>query len=81
MYFPPIFFFRVPAWLVLVWWFATQFLSGLPQLIDPNPEISGGVAVWAHIGGFVAGLVFSRAFEDRALLAEHARYLRLQGYG
>jgi membrane associated rhomboid family serine protease len=60
--------FRIPAWAVLLWWFATQVLTGLPQLNQVNPEISGGVAVWAHVGGFVAGLVLVKLFENRTLV-------------
>ena len=60
--------FRIPAWAVLLWWFATQVLTGLPQLNQVNPEISGGVAVWAHVGGFVAGLLLVKLFEDRTLV-------------
>lgn len=56
------------AWVVLLWWFALQVLSGLPQLMQLNPEISGGVAVWAHVGGFVTGVVLIRLFEDRELV-------------
>lgn len=63
-----IFVFRVPAWAVLIWWFAVQVLTGLPQLNQMNPEISGGVAVWAHVGGFVAGVILVKLFEDRALV-------------
>src|SRR5689334_15491075 len=46
--------FRVPAWAVLLWWFFWQVVAGLPQLMTVNREVSGGVAVWAHIGGFLA---------------------------
>jgi membrane associated rhomboid family serine protease len=60
----------LPAWVVLIWWFAVQVLQGLPQLSPLRPEISGGVAVWAHVGGFVAGVVLVKAFENRALVAE-----------
>lgn len=80
MFFPPIFLFFVPAWLVLGWWFFTQFYTGLPQLFATNPEVSGGIAVWAHIGGFLAGMTFGRAFEDRELIMEHRRFLHLKGY-
>lgn len=65
-------FFRVlpiPAWLVLLWWFFVQVLTGLPQLSPVRPEVSGGVAVWAHIGGFIAGVVLIKLFEDRRLVA------------
>ncbi len=64
-FFPPIFLFRVPAWAVLLLWFGSQLLTGLPQLSMLRPEVSGGVAVWAHIGGFVAGVALARAFANR----------------
>jgi membrane associated rhomboid family serine protease len=75
MFIPPLFLLRFPAWLVLCWWFALQFLSGLPQLLDPSPSLSGGVAVWAHVGGFVCGLALSRWFEDPALVAARRDFL------
>ncbi len=63
-FFPPIFLFRVPAWAVLIMWFASQVLAGLPELRPLSRDISGGVAVWAHIGGFVAGAVLVHWFRD-----------------
>jgi membrane associated rhomboid family serine protease len=59
---------NVRAWLVLLWWFFWQVIAGLPQLMSLRPEVSGGVAVWAHIGGFVAGVVLIKLFEDRGLV-------------
>ncbi len=69
-YFPPIFLFHVPAWFVLVFWFGEQLLAGLPQLMSLRREVSGGVAVWAHVGGFVAGVVLVKLFEDRSQVRE-----------
>lgn len=43
---------EVPAMIILGIWFLSQLLSGLPQLGGMS---DGGVAFWAHIGGFVAG--------------------------
>ena len=60
----------LPAWAVLLWWFAIQVIQGLPQLNPMRPEVSGGVAVWAHVGGFVAGLILVKLFENKALVAE-----------
>jgi membrane associated rhomboid family serine protease len=71
--------FAVPAWLVLIWWFATQLISGLPEVIDPNPELAGGVAFWAHIGGFVAGAVLIKFFENPQLVAR--RRVAFAGWG
>ena len=65
--------FAVPAWLVLLWWFFIQLLNGLPQLGQVNPAASGGVAVWAHVGGFVAGVVLIGLFADQRLVAMHKR--------
>ncbi|MEX0867884.1 MAG: rhomboid family intramembrane serine protease [Pirellulales bacterium] len=46
---------ELPAMLVLGLWFLMQLLSGLNVL--NNVDLDGGVAFWAHIGGFVAGLL------------------------
>jgi membrane associated rhomboid family serine protease len=62
MYFPPIFFFSIPAVLVLLFWFGEQLLAGLPQLSNVNADVTGGVAVWAHVGGFLAGAILVRFF-------------------
>jgi membrane associated rhomboid family serine protease len=62
--------FAIPAWLVLLWWFALQVLTGLPQLTPMRPEVSGGVAVWAHVGGFVAGVILIKLFENPRLVAK-----------
>lgn len=56
------------AWIVLLWWFGVQVLSGLPQLMSLRREVSGGVAVWAHVGGFVAGVVLIKLFENRDMV-------------
>ena len=60
--------FLAPAWGVLIWWFGTQLLSGLPDLVSPNPELAGGVAFWAHIGGFVTGAALVKVFENPRLV-------------
>lgn len=44
----------VPAWLMLGVWFALQLFGG--YMADPG---TGGVAYWAHAGGFVAGFVLT----------------------
>jgi membrane associated rhomboid family serine protease len=46
---------RIPAIIVLGLWFLLQFVQGLGSI--GMPEEANGVAVWAHIGGFVAGMV------------------------
>lgn len=47
-----------PAWLVLGMWFVLQLVSGFGSL-GANAEYGGGVAFFAHIGGFIAGVVLT----------------------
>lgn len=44
--------FPIPAWVMLGVWFGMQLFSGFS-----TPSDGGGVAYWAHAGGFIAGLV------------------------
>ena len=60
--------FAIPAWMVLIWWFGLQVLSA--YMAPSRPDESGGVAVWAHIGGFVAGMVLIKVFENPRLVAQ-----------
>jgi len=60
-----IFFIRLPAWLVLGYWFVIQFLSGAAMSIAYTRQNSGGVAFWAHVGGFAAGLLLIKVFPTR----------------
>jgi membrane associated rhomboid family serine protease len=49
----------LPAWLVLGYWFLLQFVA--------VPEIAAtGVAVWAHLGGFAAGVILIKIFPERS---------------
>ena len=59
MLFPfPVFLFELPAVVFLAIWFLVQFLNGINQLpIFERNAISGGVAFWAHVMGFVVGLI------------------------
>src|SRR5438105_1589259 len=43
---------EVPAWVMLIYWFAIQFISGVGSLAAPVAQ--GGTAFFAHVGGFVA---------------------------
>jgi membrane associated rhomboid family serine protease len=51
---------QLPAYVMLGYWIVLQVLSGLPALAGMD---RGGVAFFAHIGGFVAGLVLVKVFE------------------
>ena len=59
MLFPfPVFLFELPAVAFLGFWFLAQFLNGIGQLpVFQQDQISGGVAFWAHVMGFVSGLL------------------------
>lgn len=50
---------QVPAVLVLGMWFVIQFFNGFLSL---STAVSGGVAYFAHIGGFLAGLILIKPF-------------------
>lgn len=46
---------EIPAWIMLIYWFVIQFFSGVGTL-GASQASQGGVAFFAHIGGFVAGI-------------------------
>jgi membrane associated rhomboid family serine protease len=64
----PIFFFftliEIPAYLFLGFWFLLQFFSGALGLLGGEGNV-GGIAWWAHIGGFVAGIALLRSLQPR----------------
>jgi len=62
-----VFFTWLPAWLILGYWFVLQFLSGAATSIASGGQgSSGGIAVWAHVGGFLAGVTMIKLFPPRA---------------
>jgi rhomboid family protein len=65
VWFPILFLFHLPAWLMLGYWFVVQFLSGTATAIARTSQTSGGVAFWAHVGGFVAGIVMIKVIPPR----------------
>ncbi len=65
VWFPPIFLFHIPAWLMLGYWFFSQFISGAATSIAETTQSSGGIAFWAHVGGFVAGILMIKLFPER----------------
>jgi membrane associated rhomboid family serine protease len=67
----------VPAYLMLGYWFLLQILGGVPTLGDDK----GGVAFWAHAGGFVAGAILIYVFKDRELVAKHRAVARTIEHG
>lgn len=59
----------VPAYLMLGYWFLLQIVGGIPSLDAEG----GGVAFWAHAGGFLSGLLLSFVFRNEALVEAHRR--------
>ncbi len=55
-----IFTFYLPAWVFLGVWFMQQIGSGVSEF---GAQLNGGVAWWAHIGGFVYGLLYGWTFK------------------
>ena len=64
----------VPAYFMLGYWIVLQVLGALPQVANE----AAGVAFWAHIGGFAAGVVLIRLFANRELVELHRH---ATGYG
>lgn len=62
----------VPAYLMLGYWFLLQLLQGTATLGS-----TGGVAFWAHVGGFIAGAGLIFLFRDPELVAEHRRLAQM----
>jgi membrane associated rhomboid family serine protease len=57
---------------MLGYWFALQLLSGAMTA----GEAHGGVAFWAHVGGFAAGAVLVTLFKRPELVAQHRALAR-----
>ena len=61
-----------PAWVLLIYWFVIQVVSGAV-----SPAEGGGVAFWAHAGGFVAGLALIIPFRRRVLVEAKRAHVQL----
>jgi len=58
-------FWWLPAWVFLGYWFVLEFLSGTATSIAGASQTTGGVAFWAHVGGFVAGILLIKLMPER----------------
>jgi len=61
----------LPAWGMLIYWMFLQVVGGLSSVVSGQ---SGGVAFWAHVGGFLVGIVFVKVFERRDRVRAHMRH-------
>lgn len=62
----------LPAWLMLGYWFLLQIVGGMPSIGGSG----GGVAFWAHIGGFSSGIVLVFFFKNGKRTAAHDALLQ-----
>jgi membrane associated rhomboid family serine protease len=67
----------IPAWVMLGYWFLLQVLGGSVGQIG---EEGGGVAFWAHAGGFIAGAILIWVFRNRQLVAQRDRHEVWHGF-
>ena len=61
----------LPAWVMLGYWFVLEFLSGAASSIYGGAK-GGGIAFWAHVGGFLAGVVMIKLLPQR--IHQRSRY-------
>jgi membrane associated rhomboid family serine protease len=57
----------VPAVMMLGYWFVIQLIGGIPSLA----RAGGGVAFWAHVGGFLAGIALAPIFRSSSRVEAH----------
>jgi membrane associated rhomboid family serine protease len=55
----------IPAWIILIYFFVLNFLSGTQSLFAIHRQNMGGIAFWAHVGGFVSGALLVKVFGER----------------
>ena len=68
------YFIKLPAFLFLGLWFLIQFFSGTSSILNEE-TLTGGVAWWAHVGGFTAGIILTPFF----LIGRKNKLLRPKG--
>jgi membrane associated rhomboid family serine protease len=62
----------IPAPLILGYWFILNFFSGTQAALAVHRQSMGGIAFWAHIGGFIAGVLLVRVFGERRMRYPYA---------
>jgi membrane associated rhomboid family serine protease len=67
-------FWWLPAWIVLGYWFLVQFLSGAATSIAVTSQSGGGIAFWAHVGGFVSGILLIKLLPQRPYRSRYGAY-------
>ncbi len=64
-------FVQIPATIYIGFWFVAQLLNGVLTVVK-DQQAMGGVAWWAHVGGFLAGLAFAPLFARRPVRRAYA---------
>jgi membrane associated rhomboid family serine protease len=67
-------FWWLPAWIVLGYWFLLQLLSGAATSIAVTGQSGPGIAFWAHVGGFVAGILLIKLMPQRPNRTRYGAY-------
>jgi rhomboid family protein len=65
---------RLPAWVLIIGWFLLQLISGIASLSPDVGAAAGGVAYWAHVGGFLTGAVLIWLFRQPDQVAKLRAY-------
>ena len=64
---------EIPAWIMLVYWFVIQLFSGVGEFATASVN-HGGIAWFAHVGGFLAGMVLINVLRARQPYRRYAEY-------
>jgi membrane associated rhomboid family serine protease len=64
---------NLPASVILIYWFVTQLFSGAGSIVVSQV---GGVAWWAHVGGFATGWIVAKLYESRSGSSD----IKFEGY-
>jgi len=67
-------FWWLPAWIFLGYWFVLEFLSGTATSIAATTSSAGGIAFWAHVGGFLAGILLIKLLPQRPHRSRYGAY-------
>jgi membrane associated rhomboid family serine protease len=67
-------FWWLPAWVFLGYWFVLEFLSGTATSIAATTSNAGGIAFWAHVGGFLAGIILIKLMPERPHRSRYGAY-------
>ena len=65
---------ELPAWVILLYWIVIQVVSGLTTLGTAVALNQGGVAWWAHVGGFFAGLALVKVVGRRRQVRRYTEW-------